>query len=108
MTRKEFIRYLKEKKVFYSFIKNIKSETSFWHLLRIRIPIWDHDVNNKNILIVIDFYAKCNILSKLISGAFPWDSTKEGYNFWLSIHNELLKIESCEKNIKNFHADSSS
>lgn len=85
MTKKEFIRYLKEKNVFKSWIRQIKSLNG------------DAYKSNKNIIKFILNYS--NKPYDIIMFSFSWDDTIQGSRFWNELYMELRDIHYGKKSI---------
>ena len=73
MTWKEkFLRFLKEEGVYGEWVYNIRQQH----------PIWDKTFWECKLKEILSEDKKC---SGGISSAFCWDSTKQGYNFWIKL-----------------------
>ena len=73
MTWKErFLRFLKEENVYGEWVYNIRQQH----------PTTDLDFWKVKLKVIFSEEDKCY---KGISYAFCWDSTKQGYNFWLKL-----------------------
>lgn len=76
MTWKEkFLRFLKEEGVYSEWVYNIRKQHPTTDLM-----FW-----NFRFKAIFSEEGKC---SGGISSAFCWDSTKQGYNFWLKLSNK--------------------
>lgn len=85
MNKKEFIRYLKEKNAFKSWIRQIKLLNG------------DAYKSNKNIIKFILNYSDKPY--DIIMYSFSWDDTREGSRFWNKLYMELRDIYYGKKSI---------
>ena len=80
MTKKEFLRFLKENNIYISLINNIKI------------------YGKKDPQKLIDGYIKLNEPSMILMSGFVWDDDKKlGEIFWQKIYSKLYDIVSHEK-----------
>lgn len=97
ITRQQFLRYLKEKNVYSSWLKNtirnmrIGPNCSFFE------EKFENNINK-----FIDYYIEFNQPEEIIMFSFTWSQTEEGEDFWLGIHNELRDITNGYKSIEYF------
>lgn len=52
---------------------------------------WENNVINQNLSSLSNFIVSLNSVNNFwyfINGSFKWDSTPEGYDFWLDISNK--------------------
>jgi hypothetical protein len=95
MTRKQFMRYLKEKGIYNSFFRYAKRGFGS--------PESDilYTKFNGNIGSLIDFFILGNMPEEIIMQTIDWGGTPEGVDFWLNIHNELKSIGNGYKDFKD-------
>ena len=87
ITRKQFIRYLKEKNAYASWLNNTRRNMRLgWN------KDFFEDKFNFNINKFVDYYIEASCPEEIIMASFTWCETKEGEAFWLSIYNELRAI----------------
>ena len=72
MWRKKFFRFLKEENVYGEWIYNLRQQH----------PQTDLDFWECKLKEILSEDKKCSVG---ISSAFCWDSTKQGYNFWMKL-----------------------
>lgn len=62
--------------------------------IRIRHNLYyiNHETSMKHNRMPYQDFIKCKCATSLISQAFLWDKTKEGFVFWANLHSELNHI----------------
>lgn len=96
ITKQQFIRYLKEKNAFASWIKNTNINMRLGEY-----GVFFEQKFDNNIIKFVDHYIECGEPEEIIMYSFNWSQTQEGENFWLGIHNELREISRGYKNIES-------
>ena len=103
ITRKQFIRYLKEKNAYASWLNNTRRN------MRLdQNKYFFEDKFNFNINKFIDYYIETGQPEEIIMVSFTWCETKEGEAFWLNIHNELRAVACGYERIEKYYEHTSS
>lgn len=86
---KEFVSFLKRENIMHKYISNLKyRKTNVNH----RSDLFDlNEIKDKNLYVITDSTLfKCG--AYLISCAFNWEGTMEGYGFWSRINHKWSQI----------------
>ena len=103
ITKQQFIRYLKEKNAYSSWLSNTKRSIRDGFNKEFFGEKFNCNINK-----FVDYYIECIQPEEIIMLSFSWCESAEGEAFWLNIYNELRRVACGYDKIEKYYDKTSS